>query len=99
MSTTPTPWSLHYMPGDTLPTICGGGGPVAEPRWEVGDAEGMANARLIVRAVNAHDALVAALNRFVDDFCECDRAPDGRVLNECRGCEATTALKLAQEKP
>ncbi len=55
------------------------------------DAEELA--ALIVRAVNAHDALVKALARMVDEFaCTDDDCP--------RGCKkARAALALAGETP
>lgn len=57
---TPRPWGID-RDGD----IAGpGGGLVACPDFGIGEADaviGRANAELIVRAVNSHDALVGAL--------------------------------------
>ena len=62
-------------------------------------AECVANAAFIVKAVNAHDALVAALKAVRDEFdARYDGAPDSRVL--WMGPlmrEIDAALKLAGE--
>lgn len=41
-----------------------------------GEAAAEANARLIVRAVNSHDALVSALRRVVEEMAHIEHGPD-----------------------
>ncbi len=54
-----------------------------------------ANAALIVRAVNAHEALVEALEDMVEEWaCSDDDCPHG-----CKEARAALALALAGETP
>ena len=65
---TPTPWAI--VPGYDWQTICGPNGDRigTVKRLTGSDAKvGMANARLIVRAVNSHEALVEALTTLIND--------------------------------
>jgi len=60
---TPLPWHVekHAFSGG-LPAIRGGQHDIADIRWNGNNEKwGEANARLIVRAVNAHDQLVGLL--------------------------------------
>lgn len=72
----PLPWRVTY--GELLaPIVSDAYGHVAilHPRtWN----EARANAKLIVRAVNAHDALVAAVKHFLDQI-EYDKFYAGRT--------------------
>lgn len=88
-----------------------GGERLACIAYGIDDAERDANAALIVRAVNAHDALVAALAALANvgsdgrcQSCGCDPEPEGycgclplrdAVENE-RRCAGRRALKLAR---
>ena len=67
MTHTPTPWTVE--PGDSILKILSGGHRIADvgdaPYWQRFTAEHEANAAFIVRACNAHDALVAALDEML----------------------------------
>lgn len=103
---TPTPWELTpRRPGDKVIRISAGdsyGGVQIEVNCDDCDTEiADANAEFIVRAVNSHAALVAALTRmlkaeggFADDFeCGCDS------ITPCHLCEARVALGLPAALP
>ena len=55
---------------------------VSGARLELDDSEGRANAALIIRAVNSHDALVEALGEYLkrDDEARREARTGGRVL-------------------
>lgn len=59
------------------------------------EAETWENARLIVRSVNSHDALVKALQGFVSDECHCG---EPGVQKPCVQCDARAALALATKE-
>lgn len=88
---TPTPWevdpkrALRVLQRGTDTTICSTGATDnTRDQWE-------ANAAFIVRAANAHDALVAALEAVAEAFnlSHAHRGPLGRQIQ--------AALKLAKE--
>jgi hypothetical protein len=70
----PLPWRLyransanHILGGDGMPVITATPLPIRRgPKTNEGTKRYSTNARLIVRAVNAHDALLAAAKAFVD---------------------------------
>lgn len=111
----PLPWTFHecrdsYTVG-TLPedrTRHAIGAPVAEivvtSECGIDSDEGKANAALIVRAVNAHEALIFALKlaegveageAWAIEWCE-DRRIDGEATRSVVGNVRRAALKLAQ---
>ncbi len=56
-----------------------------------------ANAAFLVRACNAHDALLAACKSLVDDFnLECLCFEEGVPQGTCEICEAKAAIALAE---
>ena len=64
---------------------------------DVNHTERKANAAFIVRAVNSHDALVAALKELLEEHCCDDGSYDG-TTRECEVCRpAHAALKAAGE--
>ena len=97
---TETPWTLeHWKYANdyrTTPTIVGREDAIAQVcglyRPGGDDTEQKANAEYIVRAVNAHDSLVAALQSMVavDDACQ-----RGRPLLSSQGQGMDVHMKLA----
>ena len=103
---TPTPW--NYKLDETYTIVDSDGDRLASMHFLKGHLgrrhsdEVAANARLIVRAVNAHEAMVVALARCIDIFeddgyspthCDCDPSVG---INTCFYCEARAALALAR---
>ena len=74
-----------------------GSGPKHGPDMIYGTDEAKANAAFIVRAVNAHDKLVSALERLVQDV-ECYCADNTAYRGPCGSCEAKAAL-YQSERP
>lgn len=88
MSHTPTPW--HTGGTGNLIVFAGDGYAVANATVFHGkqeDGESAANAALIVRAVNAHDKLVAAVRAYLSAQGDCD----------CDTCELARAALAAAE--
>jgi hypothetical protein len=78
---TPTPWRVFINDdGTKLVGIGSGEGQgildCGFGVWAWDDAEGIANANLVVKAVNSHDALVKALQAVIDAACDY-LPPDG----------------------
>jgi hypothetical protein len=116
MAHTPTPWHVqtgrpfdYPSPSGNRPNHCiigVGDGRLSNPFHHVADAgiaesdEVQANARLIVRAVNSHAALVEALENYMSQFGQALAAhgitlgPEQREADE----KARAALALAQKE-
>jgi hypothetical protein len=72
-SHTPTPWRVYKNPDGTKLVGIGGkdGQGILDSGfgvWAWDDPEGIANAEMVVRAVNAHDALVNAMKEAADEI-------------------------------
>ena len=98
---TPTPWRVFTNPdGTKLVGIgdqegqgildCGFG------VWSWNDAEGVANANLVVKAVNSHDALVKKLEE-IHDITQ-DKTLDVLCWQKLQNIAATAASALASLK-
>lgn len=99
---TPTPWRVFTTPdGRKLVGIgdqdgqgildCGFG------VWSWQDPEGVANAGLVVRAVNNHDALVSALTDTLCELTACASQLAARGLKGREGDSVSRAQKAARE--
>lgn len=60
--------------------------------WAWNDAEGIANANLVVKAVNSHDALMTALEIILHDT---HGIPDWKALEECRNIAREALAKVS----
>lgn len=105
---TPTPWAIdsYRAPnGDSVIVRIVGRGmgtpisAIGRRHGDIRDAEERANAELIVRAVNAHDALVEALKAAHG----CIKCLSGRLACNCVNCQTgeqiAAALALATKEP
>ena len=100
---TRTPWAYHKSKSGASHRIwdtSNAAGGIVEilPRFTFGEkqpgAEAIANAEFIVRACNAHDDLVAALEAVVTDGeCYCEN--ESAVRCPCGHCLAVAALAKA----
>jgi hypothetical protein len=93
----PTPWTA-YEYGSPVGT----GyirGPNDERVFSNGNGMTIADVRFLVRAVNSHDALVAALDQFLDKYCEMVGSGDCGFWNPEEDdfvIQARAALRLAR---
>jgi len=101
---TPTPWNLlPHEPGDKVRWIEAGdkwdGVRIEVERDDCDKEIADANAELIVRAVNAHDALVAALRLAEEEMCRATfkGPPDRKGLNYA--IDKARAALAASRKP
>lgn len=99
---TARPWTVARNRWTDNATTIGAGdhGAIAETgHCSVNPERDAANAALIVRAVNAHEALVEAVEHFrewwANHFDDFDAETNAQLL--CLDNEASAALKLAQE--
>lgn len=94
---TPTPWKVFTTP-DGLKLVGIGsddGGGICDAGfgvWSWKDAEGIANAELIVRAVNCHADMLAALKIFLGDDDRFQVAAGGNPLAVDRMLDGIRAL-------
>lgn len=65
--TTPRPWILRYEPGRSVYEVRGSDETIMHSEAYYPEAPTIADAALIVRAVNAHEALVAILRAVVQE--------------------------------
>lgn len=109
MNHTPTPWAVEYVYGGKATMVYARLYEVGRKSHSVGFAgvykcptkeEAIANANFIVRACNAHDALVKALAEMVQVHLRPSGPSTGNIVNDERreACEqaAMSALKLAR---
>jgi len=87
---TPTPWATDSKWDQVLDGVAirSGGNLIAKAMYLGGTDQAKANAALIVRAVNAHEAMKEALKRLLFDAFE-DAHPEAVKM-------ARAALKLAE---
>jgi hypothetical protein len=95
---TPTPWQFHYSSdaNTLLPDLNALASAVAMQIGDGSDSQAEANAALIDRACNSHDALVAALRHAV---AYCDITPDEHGLSDSLLAEMRAALAAAEVQP
>lgn len=96
----PTPWVSEANFGTRWNIADAQGRPVAITSQTAGhlygDKQRDANTEFIVRACNAHDALVEVLkDAAVSVMHQTTQGPDGVCLRTCRACRVDVALKLA----
>lgn len=96
---TPTPWAVDVQNSGTTGThviIDNNGKVIATITPLTDEEEEAANARLIAKAVNSHESLLAALKYLFEQSLKRDDAPDNEM--DIAWAEATMAIKAAEEE-
>ena len=90
-SHTPGPWKQHATPGKIYASVRGADGRCVADCGSRSDVIAQANAEFIVRACNAHDDLLEALEA-------CERALDEAYFAEPDGCGCLACESLRKAR-
>ncbi|MDP2952895.1 MAG: hypothetical protein Q8O76_06235 [Chloroflexota bacterium] len=95
---TPTPWVVDAKPimGNSGPAIRTVGRHIARMGWN--DEEDKANAAFIVRAVNSHDGLLAAVKALLGHSAHKCRFHGPAVCDQCEAQKQARAAIAKAEK-